>query len=375
MARWLRHALIAIAVLAVCGVLAFQLALHALRGQIADALGPRGEVAEMDVGLRALVLHDVRIHALREGESAWPADDEIRARRIEIVPQLRDLLSARVRVERITIDGGYLSVMRTRDGRLRLLPSMLERGQPATAAFDHQGAPVPQPGSGLPIRVERIELRDSALEVFDASVRRKPHRLALEAVRADIGPVVLPQLDSPVTIAVDAVLKGPQHDGRVMLKGDVVPATRDANLEFSIMGADLVAFQPYLIRAADTRVKHGTMDLEIRSVVRANRLRAPGRLTLSGLELASGSTFMGMPRAAVVGLLKDRSDRISVNFTLEGQLDDPAFSLNESFATRVASSVAETLGVSLGGLVRGVGKAGGSVVKGVGDAVDALFGD
>lgn len=370
----MRRALIAAAVLAACGVLAFQLALHTLRGQIADALGPRGEVARIDVGLHALVLHDVRIRARQDGGSPWPAGDELRARRIEIVPQLRDLLSARVRVERIMIEGGYLSVMRTRDGRLRLLPAMLEREQQTTSGTDRQGTAQPS-GGGLPVRVERIELRSSALDVFDASVRRKPHLLALEGVQADIGPVVLPQLDDPVTIAIDAVLKGPQHNGRVALNGEVVPATRDASLVLSIVGADLVAFQPYLIRAADTRVKRGTMDLEIRPVVRAGRLRAPGTLTLRGLELDSGSTFMGMSRAAVVGLLKDRADRISVNFTLEGQLDDPAFSLNESFATRVAGSVADTLGVSLGGLVRGVGKAGGSVLEGVGDAVDRLLGD
>ncbi len=374
MGRPVRRALIAAAVLAACGVLAFQLALHTLRGQIADALGPRGEVARIDVGLRALVLHDVRIRARQDGGSPWPAGDELRARRIEIVPQLRDLLSARVRVERIMIEGGYLSVMRTRDGRLRLLPAMLEREQQTTSGTDRQGTAQPS-GGGLPVRVERIELRSSALDVFDASVRRKPHLLALEGVQADIGPVVLPQLDDPVTIAIDAVLKGPQHNGRVALNGEVVPATRDASLVLSIVGADLVAFQPYLIRAADTRVKRGTMDLEIRPVVRAGRLRAPGTLTLRGLELDSGSTFMGMSRAAVVGLLKDRADRISVNFTLEGQLDDPAFSLNESFATRVAGSVADTLGVSLGGLVRGVGKAGGSVLEGVGDAVDRLLGD
>jgi hypothetical protein len=374
MGRPVRRALIAAAVLAACGVLAFQLALHTLRGQIADALGPRGEVARIDVGLHALVLHDVRIRARQDGGSPWPAGDELRARRIEIVPQLRDLLSARVRVERIMIEGGYLSVMRTRDGRLRLLPAMLEREQQTTSGTDRQGTAQPS-GGGLPVRVERIELRSSALDVFDASVRRKPHLLALEGVQADIGPVVLPQLDDPVTIAIDAVLKGPQHNGRVALNGEVVPATRDASLVLSIVGADLVAFQPYLIRAADTRVKRGTMDLEIRPVVRAGRLRAPGTLTLRGLELDSGSTFMGMSRAAVVGLLKDRADRISVNFTLEGQLDDPAFSLNESFATRVAGSVADTLGVSLGGLVRGVGKAGGSVLEGVGDAVDRLLGD
>ena len=46
---------------------------------------------------------------------------------------------------------------------------------------------------------------------------------------------------------------------------------------------------------------------------------------------------------------------------LDGRLDDPAFSVNENFATRMASGLAETLGVSVGGVVEGVG----GVIKGL----------
>ena len=56
-----------------------------------------------------------------------------------------------------------------------------------------------------------------------------------------------------------------------------------------------------------------------------------------------------------------RDGRIEVAFTLEGRLDDPAFSLNENFATKLAGGLAETLGVSLGGVVEGVG----NVIKGL----------
>jgi hypothetical protein len=144
---------------------------------------------------------------------------------------------------------------------------------------------------------------------------------------------------------------------------------------FALRQVDVRVFQPYLIQAAETGVKRGTLDLDLPATVSDNVLKAPGKLTLTSLELSSGNTFMGMPRAAVVGLLKDRNQRISVDFTLQGRLDDPAFSLNEGFSTRVATSVAESLGVSLGGLVRGVGSAGSSVVKGVGEAVAKLFGN
>lgn len=364
MTVWLRRLAIVIVVLAVLGVGAFQLALHMLRSQVEAALGPRGEVASVEVRLDAVVLHEVRIRAQRDGDAPWPADDELRAQRVEVVPQLRDLLSARVRIARITVEGAYLSMLRTRQGGLRVLPALLETGSAADTD-----------GSMPPVHVARIELRDGALDFFDASVRRTPHRLALTALNADIGPIDLPALDSATTLAVDGTVKGPRQDGRLALNGEVVLATRDATLEFSLRGVDLVAFQPYLIQAAETGVKRGTMDLDIRPVVAEKRLKAPGTLTLTGLELASGNTFMGMPRAAVVGLMKDRNERISVDFTLEGRIDDPKFSLNEGFATRVTSAMAESLGVSLGGLVRGVGNAGSSVVKGVGEAVGKLFGD
>lgn len=359
-----RRLLIAVVVLVLGVVLAFGLAVRTLRTQIESALGPRGEVARIEAGLRAVVLHDVRIGAVREGADRWPAEDELRARRIEIVPQLRELLSAQVRIARITVDGGYLSMLRTRKGELRVLPALLagrDASSPATAMPD--------------IQVVRIELRDSALDFFDSSVRRTPHRLAFDKVRADIGPIDLPGLDKLVSIDIDAAIQGPKQVGRLTVSGEVVPATRDTKIDIALHGADLVIFQPYLIQAAETGVKRGTLDLDLHAEVSDQRLKAPGKLTLTHLELASGNAFMGLPRAAVVGLLKDGHERISVDFTLEGRLDDPAFSLNEGLSRRVAASVADSLGVSLGGLVRGVGSAGGSVVSGVGEAVGKLFGD
>lgn len=360
---WLRRIAIAAVLIAAMSLAVFQLAVHLLRGQIESALGPRGQVARIEIGLDAVVLHDLRISAERGGAHAWPAADELRARRVEVVPQLRALLSSHVRIARITVEGAYLSMLRTRDGGLRVLPAMLER-------------PDRQEGADMPaLHVERIELRDGVLEFFDASVRRTPHRLALEGANVDIGPLDLPALDGQTDLSADAVVKGPRQGGRVKVVGTFVPASREANLQATLRGVDLVAFQPYLIRAAETGVKRGTMDLDIRPVVSGMRLKAPGRLVLGDLELASGNTFMGMPRSAVLALMKDRNGRISVDFVLEGQIDDPEFSLDESIATRVASSVAESLGVSLGGLVRGVGRAGSSAAKGVSEAVGKLFGD
>jgi len=56
---------------------------------------------------------------------------------------------------------------------------------------------------------------------------------------------------------------------------------------------------------------------------------------------------------------------------------NPQFSLNETLTTRVAASMAETLGVSLGGVAKGVGGLGLKGVEAAGEAakdvVEQLF--
>ena len=87
---------------------------------------------------------------------------------------------------------------------------------------------------------------------------------------------------------------------------------------------------------------------------------------------------MGMPREAVVASLKNKDNRIVLSFVLEGDIDNPRFSLNEALSTRLAFSMAETLGVSLGGVATGVGGLGQKGVEAAGEAtkgaVQQLFG-
>src|SRR6185295_5751798 len=106
-------------------------------------------------------------------------------------------------------------------------------------------------------------------------------------------------------------------------------------------------------------VKKGMLDLTLEASVHEQRLKAPGQITLTGLELndtpGTWGRFAGMSRQAALAALK-KHDRISLKFTLEGRLDDPSFSVNDSLAKRFGSGLAETLGVSFEGVVEGVEK-------------------
>ena len=356
-----------VVVLLVVAFAAFQFAIKSLKSQVEQALGPYGEVSEIRVTLTGVEITGIRIRAPQStGKGAeWPAEDQLRAERILIVPALRDLLSAKVVLRRIIIEGAYVSMLRAKDGRMHVLPSLLE--QPATA----------EETNGMPqISIGKIELTNSVVEFFDATIRKPPLKVRLEQINARLENLRLPDLTGQSQLAIDGVIKGVHHNGTVAINGAIELATKESDISTRLRNVDLVALQPYLIKAAETGVRKGTLDLDLKSTVHKSKLHAPGTLTLKGLELSStgSSSFMGIPRNAVVASMKDRNGLISIKFVLEGDINDPRFSLNENLMTRVGSSMAGALGVSIEGLAKGVGNAGSGIAKGVSDSVGKLFG-
>jgi hypothetical protein len=282
----------------------------------------------------------------------------LRATRVRVRPDLRSLFGGPWRIASVRVEGGYLSVLRSRDGRLRLLPALLEeRGT---------GQKTPQPAGAAatpPIEIGKVELEGATLAFFDGSVRQPPLPLRLEQLDAEAGPLKLPALDEAIGVKLEGVFKGPQRDGRIAVNGKYTPATRDADVKALLTGVDMVALQPYLLKVAETGIRRGALDLDLHATVVRNKLHAPGKLTLTNLELAADgplATFAGVPRKAVLAAMTEKG-RLEVKFTLDGRLDDPSFSLNENLATKVASGMAESLGVSLSGVVKGLG----GMVKGL----------
>lgn len=340
--------------LAVLILVGSRLAVRQLQSRIEGALGPRASIGAISAHWSGIEVLDLRIRAA----PGWPAKDELRAARVQMTPDLRSLLGRPWRIARVTVEDGYLSALRSRDGRLHLVPALL--GSPKTG---RESAAPDAAGGATSLVIGQVKLVNATLAIFDASVRQPPLPLRLERLDAEAGPFVLPALDQAITIKLAGLFKGPQRDGRVAIDGRYTPLSSDASLSVRFSGVDLVALQPYLLRMAEARVRRGTLDLELRATVLRRHLHAPGKVTLTNLELANDgglATFAGIPRAAVLAAMSQKG-RLEVKFTLDGRLDDPSFSLNENVATRIASGLAEGLGVSLSGVVKGLG----SVVKGL----------
>ena len=361
-ARILIGLLVTLLLLAAATFFGFRYATGVLKSQVEAALGENSEVDEIVVGWSNIVVSGVRIRAPK----GWPAAQTLSAEKITITPDLRGLLSDRskVHIHSIKVDDAYLSVLRTREGKVRLLPGLLEK--PAAAdGGSGEGKPA------ISVIIEKIELRGGALEFFDASVKQPAHKMRLEQLQATLKDLKVPELTGRTALAIDGVFKGVRRDGKLAIAGWLELASKNSQIATTLSGVDLITLQPYLIKAAETGVKRGTLDLKLNSTVKNNHLQAPGTVTLTGLELSEKSgTFMGIPRQAVIAALKDRNNRISVQFTLSGNLNDPRFSLNDSFAKNIGAATAGLLGISIEGLTKNLGNA----AEGVGSVVKKLFG-
>lgn len=364
-----RRFLIVLAVLATLAVVfagGLYFGAKALKGKVEQALGPEAEIGEIRLALGAVEVIRLRLKA----PPGWPAPDALRAERIRIAPDLLALLSGKVGISSITVDKGYVSALRSADGKLRVVPSLLEKKEEKKDA-----------GKGPEVSIGAIELLDGVMEFFDATAKKPAHKIRLEQLQAKVTDLNLPDLQARSKLRLDGVLKGVRSDGKILIDGWMVFASKDSEFRNTLRGVDLMAMQPYLLKATDTGVRSGTLDLDMQSTVKANHLHAPGTLTLNGLQLDSGGTFMGAPSAAVLKLMKDKDGKITMKFVLDGKLNDPNFRLNEGFSTRLASSFGEAMGISVEGLAKGAGSLGqksveaaGGSAEGVGKAVKGLFG-
>ena len=341
--RWILIVGVVVALLILAGVAGMHFAARSVKESIQEALGPEGEAAEIKVGLTSIEILDVRIKAPK----GWPSDSSLRARRIVIVPDFRELLSDQVRITSIAVEGAYLSALQPKEGgSLRVLPSIAERAKKNKGAGKERRGAV----------VSTVRLSDCVVEVYDATVLGKAQKLRVDGVKGTVEDIRLPALTNRTRIDLEGVSKGPNRRGTVSVRGWVEVANKDAELHTQVRNMDLALFEPYLITKIKSGIDSGSFNLDLRSRVRKNAVIASGTLTVIALKLKPSDNPLGaiaaVPRDVVIAGLENEQQEITVPFKLEGNLDDPAFSLTGEGTLQTAVAVAKAFGASFEGLVR-----------------------
>ena len=353
-------------------------AVHDAKHRILQALGPRTTVGDISLSYPLVTLRDVRI-AADPTAGAWPAKEEFHAALVQVRIDIGSLWAYRhgqpLKISDVHVEDGVLVMLRTK-GKLMTLPALRETSRAksaamgasqvsASGAIDAAAAPVPAASQAASdeaattsLVVEHARVDRMAVDLYDNTLPGGAmHRVRFEQVHGSIDGIALPALMAPIAVDMGGLLKGVEHDGTVAIKGTLTPAKHDADLDFHLKDVDLIALGPYLLRFGERPVRHGLLDMTLAAHVVDREVNAPGQLTLTGLEFGPGDgtgSFAGVERRAVLAALQ-KNGRIDIKFTLEGRTDDPKFSLDEKLGIRIAAVLGETVGLSVKGVVEGVG--------------------
>ncbi|HWT36626.1 MAG TPA: DUF748 domain-containing protein [Paraburkholderia sp.] len=362
--------IVLLVVLAVGGLYFVQ---REVKARVVDALTPLGTAESIDVGFSAITLHRVRLTAPKD----WPTPDALTADEIALTPDIRDLLAHRMHLRSVVVRGFDLALVRTASGKLEILPklrqSMNEAGKPASEASATASGKPPLPAEKL---IDHVTFADGQFVFYDAMISKPAYKVIVSDASASVDHIHLPDLTEPTNLSMKGAIKGPSHTGSVTFDGWMKIASKDSQTTTTLRGVDVVTLDPYLLKkaGAKTQVTGGTLDLNLQATVTSYHIHAPGTITLHHLQLAETDdpldTFMQIPTRAAVAALKKHGDDITLHFTIDGNLRDPKFRLNESVMTELRANLAKALGVS----AEGVAKGAGETVKGLGNALKNLLG-
>lgn len=181
------------------------------------------------------------------------------------------------------------------------------------------------------IRIDEILMSDGRLDVADRSLDP-----AVELGLTGMS-LTLRNVDSegttPITLSFEA---STDTRARLDVAGELQPfdAPRSADLRLTLRNLGLVNFSPYSSRYAGHPIERGSANLELAYVLRDVLLKGDNRILLDALDLGPRTDSPDAPKVPVklgLELLKDKNGQVALDVPIEGEIDDPDFSLFRLF--------------------------------------------
>ena len=164
-------------------------------------------------------------------------------------------------------------------------------------------------------------------------------------------------------------LKLKMQGGSLALNGKLSPLDLDSTLQLDVRDLKLTHLRPYFLKKGDLDVTSGLLAGHSTIAIEKRHLKAPGEIVLKDLTFdSSGSKafWMGMPAWALKKVVADSKGDLRVNFSINGSLDNPKFTVRQSFIELLATGLSSKIGISSASSIgKGLINSGSSGVKGL----------
>jgi hypothetical protein len=226
------------------------------------------------------------------------------------------------------------------------------------------------------VKIDRLRVWKGSVNFEDRKMGDPPAQIRLGELDLELKNIQYPFVSSRSFITLKGKVNGGDTEGNIFTEGWIDLKTRDMETTFKVREVEIKTFEPYYRKRVTAEIEAGSMNLEAKINLKQRMIDAPGRLELVGLRIKEGGTVLWIPAKTLVSLLKDKGNRIQVQFHMKGDMDDPQFSLQEAFLTRVALSLAGALGVPIQivgeTFIKGAGKGAEELIEGL-KSIEKLF--
>jgi hypothetical protein len=357
MKKWLFLAgIVAIIFIGGYFVLSFY-AVKFIQAELQKVVGPGFTVNEIQVKSTYLSAKGIRYEDPHSKQKFFQIEE------MRIYPDISAFLKGTLGIREFTIQQPSLYFYRSQEGTFVVPWGGMEKGREESEVSNDRERKGKEP---LHIKIDRIRIQKGSIDFEDRKMGEPPAQIKLREFDLDLKDIQYPIISTHSPIELKAKMEGKTKEGDLYTKGWIDLKTVDMETSFKVREIDVKVFEPYYRKRVSAEIETGHIDMDAKVTVKKRMIDAPGQLELGNLHIKEGGgTVFWIPAKYLISILKDKENRISVRFHVKGNIDDPQFSLQETFLNRLAISLAEALGIP-------IKRVGETIFKGTGKGAEEL---
>jgi hypothetical protein len=340
-----------------------------LKSQIEKALGNNVKAGSVSIAWGKVLIKDLNF--FRDGQTIGNVKSVI------VKADFMSILGEKLMISRVEIDQPYFKLTIDERGRI-LLPLVMPEEKADGNKQKVKKKKVKESGTKAtrPVHIKALNVKEGKVDFEDKSMARHV-KLKFEDVKIDVHHITYPFANTWTGYTVSGLLIGGRQKGSIHGKGKTNLLGEETKLTMMTKNIDLVLLRQYIEKKGDVAIERGFVTMNMDSSIMKNHIRSPGTMVIKDLQLSSsggiGGTFLGVPRSMVLSFLKNNSNEISLDFVLEGDLNNPRFNLRENLATRLSVGLAKKLGLSILGIGEAVAGGSSTIVESATKTLKGLF--
>jgi hypothetical protein len=339
-----------------------------IQARLQQVVGPGLTIAEIKIKPTYLSAKGIRY------------EDPLSKRRIFLIeemrvyPDLYSFLKGTLRIREWMILQPSFFFYQSREGHFIGPWAIMGKREEDKKVSDEKERKVKEP---VHIKIDRLRIRKGSFDFEDRKMGEPPAQIQLRELDLELKNIQYPFISTHSFIELKGKMKGRKKEGSIYTGGWIDLKNMDMETSLKVQEIEIKIFEPYYRKRFSAEIEAGHINMEAKIGVKKRMIDAPGQLELVDLHIKEGGgTVLWIPAKTLVSLLRDKGNRIKVKFHVKGNIDDPQFNLQETFLTKVAVSLAETLGIPIKvvgeTMIGGTGKGAEGLIEGL-KSIEKLF--